>query len=80
MGIDKSEERLMPVHTDMPPPPDEILRIVRCNCHTDCSSKSCTCRKHDVKCSPRRICANIYEDCALLITSMKLGRVIEHDH
>ena len=51
-GWEKSEERLVPVHTDMPPAPDEILRIVICNCHIYCSSKRCTCRKHNVKCSP----------------------------
>ena len=28
----------MPVLTDLPPAPDELLKIVRCNCHTDCSS------------------------------------------
>ena len=49
---ENSEERVVPVHTDVPPAPDEILRIVICNCHTYCSSKRCTCRKHNVKCSP----------------------------
>ena len=24
----------MPVLTDLPPAPDELLKIVRCNCHT----------------------------------------------
>ena len=42
----------MPVLTDLPPAPDELLKIVRCNCHTDYSSMRCTCKKHNVKCSP----------------------------
>ena len=41
----------MPVHTDLPPAPDELLRVIRCNCQSDCSSLRCTCRKHNVKCS-----------------------------
>jgi len=28
----------MPVHTDLLPAPDERLRIVRCNCQTNCSN------------------------------------------
>ena len=26
--------------------------MIRCNCHTDCSSMQCTCKKHNVHCSP----------------------------
>ncbi len=43
------EGGLMPMHTDLP---DELLRIIRCNCQTDCGSMRCTCKKHNVKCSP----------------------------
>ena len=42
---------VMPVLTDMPPAPDDLLKIIRCNCQTDCSNMRCTCRKHNVKCS-----------------------------
>ena len=48
----KSEGKLTPVLTDMPPAPDKLLKIIRCNCHTDCSSMRCTCKKHNVKCTP----------------------------
>ena len=51
-GWEKRDGGLMPVHTDLPPAPDELLKIIRCNCHTDCSTLRCTCRKHNVKCSP----------------------------
>ncbi len=32
----------MPVHTDLPPAPDYLLWVVRCNCQTDCSTLRCT--------------------------------------
>ena len=51
-GWKKSDGKLMPVLTDLPPAPDELLKMIRCNCHTDCSSMGCTCKKHNVKCSP----------------------------
>ena len=50
-GWKKSDEKFMPLHTDLPPAPSEILKIIRCNCQTDCSSMRCTCKKHNVKCS-----------------------------
>ena len=42
----KSDGKLMPVLIDLPPAPDELLKMMRCNCHTDCSSVRCTCKKH----------------------------------
>ena len=51
-GWRESEGGLLPVHTDLAPAPDELLRVIRCNCQADCSSLRCTCRKHNVECSP----------------------------
>ena len=51
-GWEKREGRLMPVHTDLPPAPEELLKVIRCNYHTDCSTLRCTCQKHIVKFSP----------------------------
>ena len=34
---------------------------------------------HNLFCSEANVCKYIYEDCAFSV-SMKLGRVIEHDH
>ena len=31
--------------------PEALLRVVRCNCLSDCSSMRCTCEKHDLECS-----------------------------
>ena len=39
----------MPVPTDLPPAPDELLQIIRRNCQMDCSTTRCTCKKHNVK-------------------------------
>ena len=47
----ESDGALIPVTTDLDPDPNELLRIVRCNCQTDCSTLSCSCRKHGLNCS-----------------------------
>ena len=48
-GWKETERGLMPIHTDQPPAPDELLRVIRCNCQSDCSSMRCTCKKHNAK-------------------------------
>ena len=42
---------LFPITTDLPPAPEDLLKIIRCNCTTDCSSGSCSCQKYGMKCS-----------------------------
>ncbi|KAK6181967.1 hypothetical protein SNE40_009742 [Patella caerulea] len=37
--------------TDLPPVPEDLLRVIRCNCKTDCDTRRCTCRKHGLDCS-----------------------------
>ena len=41
----------MPIMTDQPAPPPEILEVVRCSCKKDCSTKRCTCKKHGLPCT-----------------------------
>ncbi len=43
--------RLEPRTTDLPPAPDDLLKIVRCQCKTDCDTRMCTCKNHGQKCS-----------------------------
>ena len=43
--------RLLAVHTDRPPAPDRLLKVVRCKCKIDCKTSRCTCRKHGLTCS-----------------------------
>ena len=38
---------LVPVMTHLPPAPDALLRVIRCNCSTDCSSLRCSCRRNN---------------------------------
>ena len=42
---------LHPIATKKPPAPAELLKIIRCNCTTDCSSARCSCQKHGMRCS-----------------------------
>ena len=39
------------ISTDAPPAPEELLKVIRSNCNTDCSSQRCSCKKHGMKCS-----------------------------
>ncbi|CAM1331124.1 Uncharacterised protein r2_g4015 [Pycnogonum litorale] len=50
-GWRESSRGLVPVQTDLPPAPQEPLKMIHCNCQTDCSSLKCTCKKHDIDCS-----------------------------
>ena len=48
--------KLMPVLTNMPSAPDELLKMIQSNCRKDCYSMRCMCRKYILKCSPA--CSN----------------------
>ena len=50
-GWDLVDGKLNPTTTDLPPAPQELLKIVHCNCRSDCSSQRCTCRKMGLECS-----------------------------
>ena len=45
-------DNLVPIMTDLPPAPQDLLNVIRCNCSTDCSSARCTCRKNNLGCTP----------------------------
>ena len=51
-GWKAQDGRMIRVMTDLPPAPDTLLRVVRCNCATGCSTMRCSCRKHNIECSP----------------------------
>jgi len=42
-GWKESDGRLVPVPTDLPPAPDELVQVIRCNCQMDCSTMRYTC-------------------------------------
>ena len=50
-GWKRADNGLYPVTTDKAPAPAELLKIIRCNCTTDCASARCSCKKHGMKCS-----------------------------
>ncbi|KAK7091577.1 hypothetical protein V1264_009241 [Littorina saxatilis] len=50
-GFQLQRGQLLPVHTDIPPAPEELMNIIRCGCTTDCSSQRCSCRKVGLSCT-----------------------------
>ena len=48
----EKDGNLLPVMTDLPPAPEDLICIIRCDCTTDCSTARCSCRKHNLECSP----------------------------
>ena len=51
-GWQECEEGFVPLQTSLPPAPEHLLRVIRCNCQTDCSTLRCSCRKHNIECTP----------------------------
>jgi len=43
-------EQLIPIAVDGPLTPDHVLNIIRCKCKGNCSTASCSCRKHGLHC------------------------------
>ena len=41
----------VPIAMDLPPAPLELLQIIRCGCQGDCSTRTCSCRKHSKECT-----------------------------
>ena len=50
-GCMRTETGFYPTTTDKAPAPGELLKMIRCNCTTDCGSARCSCQKHGMKCS-----------------------------
>ena len=44
-----SESGLKPIQTDLLLPPEDLLKVIRCGCTTDCGSLRCSCRKNGLK-------------------------------
>ena len=38
--------------TSLPPAPEHLLKVIRCNCKSDCSTLICSCKKHNIECTP----------------------------
>ena len=67
-GWKECEEGFVPLQTSLPPAPEHLLKVIRCNCQTDCSTLRCSCKKHNIECTPAcgnckgTSCANISHD------------------
>lgn len=42
---------LIPVKTHKEPAPQSLLKVIHCNCKTDCCTRKCTCKRHGLECS-----------------------------
>ena len=51
-GWQLCDEGCMPLQTALAPAPENMLRIISCSCLTDCSTLRCTCKKHNIECTP----------------------------
>ncbi|KYN02063.1 hypothetical protein ALC62_07132 [Cyphomyrmex costatus] len=83
--IVNNQQILMPRFTEDPVIPEDLLRIISCNCgNSDCSTKSCGCRKLGLKCTEfcqscpnDDCCSNLYEPLRILHDSEDIEVEVE---
>ena len=68
-GWKDCDEKLLPVLTNLPPVPDEFLKITRCNCHTDCNSMRYTCKKYNM--NALLLLGTVREQAVLIATQVR---------
>ena len=51
-GWARSSTGLVPVQMSEPAAPAQLLRNIRCNCGGRCDTRSCTCFKNGLQCTP----------------------------
>ena len=67
------DNQFAPVMTAKKPAPDNLLKIVHCNCTTACTTQRCTCRRYGLPCTPA--CGECQlESCINLKNEYKLKR------
>ena len=42
----------VPLQTSLPLASEHLLRVIRCNCQADCSTLRCSCKRHNIECTP----------------------------
>lgn len=53
---------MKPITTEVPPAPEAIIEMVRCQCKSDCSSQRCSCRSKNLRCTDLCLCTNQCEN------------------
>ena len=51
LGWTVKSNKFIPVLTDLEAAPQSVLKIIRCQCKTDCSSRRCGFRKNNLPCT-----------------------------
>ena len=51
-GWQECPEGFVPLQTTLPPAPEQLLQVIRCNCKADWSTLRCSCKKHNIECTP----------------------------
>jgi len=50
-GWNVADGRYLPIQTDQPAAPSELLDVICCSCKKDCTTRRCTCRKYGLPCT-----------------------------
>ena len=50
-GWNVVDGRYLPIQTDQPAAPSELLDVICCSCKKDCTTRRCTCRKYGLPCT-----------------------------
>lgn len=50
-GWELRDDIMLPKMTDLPPAPDDLLKIIKCICKGGCNTLRCGCRINGVECS-----------------------------
>ena len=53
---DSDDGQLQPTTTDVPPAPEAIVELVRCQCKGNCSSNRCSCKSKNLPCTDLCLC------------------------
>lgn len=52
----------MPVLTDMPPAPEQLIEVSSCTCKTGCNTMRCKCKKNNMVCTEMCLCVECQND------------------
>ena len=59
---DSNDAQLKPTTTDLPPAPEGIVEMVKCQCKGNCASNRCSCKSRDIPCTDLCLCSSYCEN------------------